>query len=154
MNTPRSNIALALFLALTLSACAPAAPPAATLKDPGSTHLDYFDSSSFDRNLSAVLAARPAEATVTFPAVITLNNIPPRFEKWLSAVDQSGGKVRLQAEPEEDRNFLSEALSLFVRAYTYIQEVLIYAPARAYDATVYYRRKEGVVTRVVFGLRP
>ncbi len=116
--------------------------------------VQFLDSLSFDRKLSASLAVNEPEVTVFFPASITLNNIPERMDKWLSKVEKFGGKVEIQAEPDADRGIISEIFGLFVKAYEAIEEAVIYSPAKNYNVMIYYKVKTGLVTRLVFARKP
>lgn len=112
--------------------------------------VQFLDSFSFDRKLSASLGAGQPRVDVVFPAVITLNGIPERMDKWLSKVEKFGGKVEIQAEPEPDRGILTEIFSLFVKLYEVAEEKLIYGPAANYNVLITYKRSTGIVSRLSF----
>ena len=139
----------AMILLLALSGCCartayhPA--PGETVPDA----LDFFDSSAFDHQLNHALSVGHPKVTVTFPAAVTLNNIPPRLDKWLSAVQETGGRVQAAPEPE-GRGILEEIFSFFVRVYERLASACVYAPAEAYDALILYAKDTGMVTRVLF----
>lgn len=141
-----SFLAVICLFSLLLS-CAPQNPVAGVeaLKE-----VNFLDSSSFDRKLSASLSANQPQVDVVFPATITLNNIPERMDKWLSKVEKFGGKVEIQAEPELGRELFSTIFSLFVKAYEVIEETVIYSPAKKYNVMVYYKAKTGIVTKMAF----
>ncbi len=142
----------ALCLAfLLLSACAARNPAAGTapLKE-----VQFLDTTGFDYKLSASLEAKQPSVDVTFPAVITLNNIPERIDKWLSKVEKFGGKVEIQAEPEPGRGLITEIFSIFIKAFEAAEEKLIYAPAQNYNVLVTYKGKTGIITKMTFTLKP
>jgi hypothetical protein len=137
----------ACLAALMLFACAPRNPAAGTapLKE-----VQFMDTTGFDYKLSASLEAGQPSVDVTFPAVITLNNIPARIDKWLSVVEKFGGKVEIQAEPEPGRGLLTEIFSIFIKAFEAAEEKLIYAPAKGYNVLVSYKSQNGIITKMTF----
>ena len=152
----RAKASLAVLAAVCLSclflaACAPQNPAAGAeaLKE-----VQFLDSFSFDRKLSASLAARQDQVDVVFPAVITLNNIPERMDKWLNKVEKFGGKVEIQAEPEPGRGLITEIFSIFIKAYEVVEEKLIYEPAKDYNVLITYKAKTGIISRLSFVRKP
>lgn len=112
--------------------------------------LEFFDSFSFDRKLSRSLGMDYARVEVTFPAAITLNNIPERMDKWLAAVEESGGRVQVAPESYDERGILEEIFTFFVRAYEHLAGVCLYARAENYDALLLYEKPTGIVTCILF----
>jgi|GEM_PF-407586 len=140
-------LAVVYLSCVALWACAPQNPAtgAEVLKE-----IQFLDSFSFDRKLSASLGTGQDKVDVIFPAVITLNNIPERMDKWLSKVEKFGGKVEIQAEPEQGRGLITEIFSFFVKIYEIAEENLIYAPAKDYNVLIGYKAQSGIVTRLSF----
>jgi len=138
---------LVLCLSVLLAACAgkQAADPAVAQQE-----VQFLDTGGFDRKLSSALSANQPEVMVTFPAAITLNNIPERLDKWFSKVEKYGGTVDIQAEPEPGRSIISEIFGLFIKAYDAIEEAVIYSPVKNYNVMIYYKAQTGLVTRVCF----
>jgi hypothetical protein len=149
MTRGKSILALlaACFAFFLLFACAPQNPAAGTAAQ---KEVQFMDTTGFDYKLSASLEAKQEQVDVLFPAVITLNNIPERIDKWLSKVEKLGGKVEIQAEPETGRGLITEIFSIFVKAFEAAEEKLIYAPARDYNVLISYKAKTGIVTRMTF----
>jgi len=58
-------------------------------------NITFIDTSKFDVDLSESLVAIKNPVEVDFYTLITPNEIPPRLEKWLSAVNKTGGKVNI-----------------------------------------------------------
>jgi len=137
----------ACLACLLLSACAPKNPAAGTapLKE-----VQFMDTTGFDYKLSASLEAGQQSVDVLFPAVITLNNIPERIDKWLSKVEKFGGKVEIQAEPEPGRGLITEIFSIFIKAFEAAEEKLIYASAKDYNVLVSYKSQNGIITKMTF----
>lgn len=137
----------ACSLCLALFSCAPQNPAAGAAVQ---KEVQFLDSFSFDRKLSASLSVKEPEVDVLFPAAITLNNIPERMDKWLSKVEKFGGTVSIQAEPEAGRGIITEIFSLFVKMYEAAEEAIIYKPAKDYNVVIHYQARTGIVTRLAF----
>jgi len=149
MTREKSILALlaAGLTCLLLFACAPQNPAAGTAPQ---KDVQFMDTTGFDYKLSASLEAKQEQVDVLFPAVITLNNIPERMDKWLSKVEKFGGKVEIQAEPETGRGIITEIFSIFIKAFEAAEEKLIYAPAKDYNVLISYKAKTGFITRMTF----
>ncbi|MDO9631659.1 MAG: hypothetical protein Q7I92_07165 [Humidesulfovibrio sp.] len=149
MKREKSILALlaACFLCFLVSACAPQNPAAGTAAQ---KEVQFMDTTGFDYKLSASLEAGQESVDVLFPAVITLNNIPERMDKWLSKVEKFGGKVEIKADPEPGRGIITEIFSLFIKVFEAAEEKLIYAPAKGYNVLISYRAKTGIITKMAF----
>ncbi|WP_319581696.1 hypothetical protein [uncultured Pseudodesulfovibrio sp.] len=149
-NATKKSISLAtaalLCLVLLTSACAPKKAPAVIEPQ---DRVEFFDSDSFDRKLSACLSQDYPEVTLVFPAAITLNSIPKRLDHWFSKVEEFGGSVKL-IPVTQDKGIFSEVLSMLVAAYDYLKDIAIYSPVADYNALVYYQKGNGIIDKVVF----
>ena len=113
--------------------------------------LEFFDSSTFDRHLSKALRETPPEIKVIFPVSFTVNNIPERLDKWFNQVEEYGGEVKLEAEDTpETRGVVGAILDLIIGVYQLAKDKILYGPVKNYNAVIYYEKKEGKVTRVIF----
>jgi hypothetical protein len=112
--------------------------------------IDFFDSASFDRQLSLALRADFPSVTVNFPAVTTLNSIPQRLDHWFSKVEEYDGDVKLIPVSETGKGIVSEILSLLTKVYDYLKDKAIYSPVKDYNAFIYYKESNGIITKVVF----
>jgi len=119
--------------------------------------VSFFDTSHFDKQLSSVMSRGATAAMVTFEAPATVNDIPERLNKWLSVVEKNGGMVELQPDPDYPAitqrgafGLVSVMLGAFATIYEAIENKILYGPAKGYNATVYYMRGSGVMTKVVF----
>ena len=76
----------------------------AVKSDPQSaTSLKFIDLSSFDRDLNASLGSRAEIVTIDFYEAMSPNKIPERLQRWISAVEKSGGKIDVQPPTGESR---------------------------------------------------
>lgn len=140
------------LLAITtiLAGCTPKEVPLPEAQN----SVEFFDSESFDRQLSSALKADLEEVTVLFPAAITLNSIPTRLDHWFSKVEEYRGTVKLVPVSDTDKGIISEMLSLLVAAYDYLRDKAIYYPVKEYNAFIYYERNTGIVIKVLFERKP
>jgi hypothetical protein len=116
--------------------------------------LQFFDSDIFDESLSSSLGSGGSEITAKIPdeSVRITEKFPKRLDKWLYMVKTNKGEVRIEAEPASGAEkgmpgFIGEILT---GIYDAIRKMILYAPAKNYNATLYYEKKTGQVTRVVF----
>jgi len=137
----------ACLACLLLFACAPRNPAAGTAPQKA---VQFMDTTGFDYKLSASLEAGQEQVLVLFPAVITLNNIPERIDKWLSKVEKLGGKVEIRPEPEAGRGIITEVFSIFIKAFEAAEEKLIFAPAKDYNVLISYKSGTGIITKMAF----
>ena len=90
--------------------------------------IDFFDSEVFDYKLGLSLIRNLPVVEVKVIAPFTTNAIPERIEKWLSAVDQHGGKVEVKPDPAygTKRGVISEAIDLAISAYEAVKKAVLY----------------------------
>lgn len=138
----------ALFMA-SVMLTAGCSTKSAALPDPQPT-VDFFNSDTFDRQLSSGLKADLSEVNVIFPAAITLNSIPKRLDIWLSKVEEAEGKVQLIPLSEGDKGIFTEVLSMMTTAYEYADNKALYGPVEEYNAFIYYKKTTGIVEKIAF----
>jgi hypothetical protein len=137
---------------------AAAAAPAAEAPPPPPASVVFLDSSLFDNALSSQLASGKDQVEVAVTGKISLNSIPPRMDKWITAV-ATKGEVALtqQADVPLKPKFV---LGLLPTIFTFIKmaraESLI-DPATKYNASIQYhldRSGEAVIDKIVFVKKP
>jgi len=112
-----------------LSACA--APPNSAKVDvaPKAT-VTFIDVANFDGELAASLNAPLDSVEVLFYEKISPNKMPERLQKWISAVERSGGSVKINTPPNEPKPRSPLALlGLLGTAYTTIKSFVDAQPA-------------------------
>lgn len=121
----------------------------AALPDPQPS-VDFFNSDTFDRQLSSGLKADLPEVNVMFPAAITLNSIPKRLDIWLTKIEEGEGKVQLIPLTDGDKGIFTEVLSMMTTAYEYADNKALYGPVEEYNAFIYYKKTTGIVEKIAF----
>jgi hypothetical protein len=150
ISPARLAVCMVLTLALVLSGFMGQALADESKKDETPV-VEFFDSSSFDRHLSKALRETPPQVKVIFPVSFTVNDIPDRLDKWFNQVEEYGGTVKLEAEDTpETRGVVGAIIDLIIGVYQLAKDKILYGPAKNYNAVIYYEKKEGHVTRVIF----
>jgi len=158
-----------LLVSMVLSACAsvPETPPSNNIAStstvdqpaaggaPSEKSVDFFDAHTFDKQLSSDLREDPSTVDVYMRAPASINDIPDRLGKWLTMVEKYGGAVEARHEPDTQmRGFATSGVSLVVGAFTglyqAIRDRVLYSPVKGYNATVFYKGNDGIMTRVEF----
>jgi dihydroxy-acid dehydratase len=65
--------------------------------------LSFIDIGNFDRELTASLNAPLDSVDVVFYEKVSPNKMPERLQKWISAVERSGGNVKVETPPNEPK---------------------------------------------------
>jgi hypothetical protein len=155
----------------TTTKAEPAAPPKTTLQKAVAAQSDgpaaspikeqsvevvFLDSIAFDSDVSASMWEQNREIVIKPTSPFTLNEIPPRLEKWLSVIKESGGQVKAKELPPKTqlamRGIVGALIDIVVAIFGAVQEQATYGAAKYYDATLEYRKETGV-ERIVFSHR-
>jgi hypothetical protein len=112
--------------------------------------LKYYDKKSFDRDLKGYLERENEKGVcIKFSSDYKLEQLPTRVEKWLSKVKEEGGTVE---QVEVSRSLVWHIVSYIFRALSGIFED-IYAPAKNYNAKIYFDKATKTVLKVEFNLK-
>jgi len=122
--------------------------------------LPFLDLPRFDTALAAALHSPEPQVVVTFYQQVSPNQLPQRLQKWLTAIEQSGGALEVAPPPGDlvPRNpvmllSLVSGLWTSVKAWGEIKESHVLQAAAGHQATLQLGRgAEGdiVVSRLVF----
>ncbi|PHS78474.1 MAG: hypothetical protein COB59_06810 [Rhodospirillaceae bacterium] len=114
--------------------------------------VTFLDLSGFDEDMSMNLGERNKNVVVVAPAKFSLNAIPERLEKWLSAVKDSGGKVQAKEEKTTvaTRGILGALIDLTVSAVKAKKGLDQLATAENYNVLLTYDKQTGQVKDVLF----
>ena len=110
---------------MLLSACASKSISESLQNDPVESKLNFVDIIKFDKDLARSLQSDLNEVNVVFYAKVTPNNVPERMQRWISSVENYGGKVQIQNPPNEPSpKGIFPLLSLLGTAYSVIKDRL------------------------------
>ncbi|MFC0168155.1 hypothetical protein ACFFKC_08690 [Pseudoduganella danionis] len=128
----------------TAAAAAPATPPSVT----------FLDSTLFDNMLSRELNKGTNEVEVVISGKMSLNNIPPRVDKWITAVAEEG---EVTLKPVDNALKPKFVLALLPVVYSFLKQSTIerqVSVAAKYNAAVVYHidknSGESVIDKIVF----
>lgn len=135
---------------------APAAAPEPAAPPPAS--VVFLDSSLFDNALASQLSAGKDQVEVAITGKISLNAIPQRMDKWITAV-ATKGEVALtqQADAPLKPKFV---LGLLPTIFSFIKMARaenMVDPATKYNASIQYhldRSGEAVIDKILFVKKP
>jgi len=149
MNLFRHSLLLLTLAApLALAAETPAPAPAADTPP-----ITFLDSTLFDNLLSRELGKGKNEVEVNISGKISLNSIPPRVDKWITAVAEQGEVTLKPADPALKPKFI---LALLPVVYSFIKQAnaeRTMNSANQYNANVIYhidKSGESVIDKIVF----
>ena len=143
------SISLVLAV-LLLGGCTASTPTKRAPNQP--EHLNFMDTVVFDNNLSQSMSADAENIQIAITGQVSINQIPERLGKWLSAVVDKQGRVNV--EPQSDTKFLGAFLGLLPTVYSFLKEEISYGPAMNYNATIFYEPETGLINKVVFTKKP
>ncbi|MDD0812219.1 hypothetical protein PSQ20_17850 [Curvibacter sp. RS43] len=134
------------------------APAAQGLAQPAP--LQFLDLPRFDTTLAAALNSAQPQVEVTFYNKVSPNQLPQRLQKWLTAIEQSGGALDVAPPPGDlaPRNpvlllGLLGGLWSTLKAWGEIKESHMLQAAAGHHVTLQLNRSadgEIVIERLVF----
>ena len=65
--------------------------------------IRFIDLSKFDNDLEKALKENKESISVMFFEKTSPNNMPNRLQKWVTAVEKSGGRIDIEPPPDEPR---------------------------------------------------
>ena len=148
----RSVRAVALVVALALAAVGCAAPGRTAPQRATPGEIAFIDIDTFDRELAEDMRGKLDAVTVRFPnQPATVNDLPPRLQKWLSAVHRHGGGVSVETSDGYASKDVALVLSILVGGYKLVRDNMPSLLGRGYRAVITLDDgADGVVERVDF----
>ena len=129
-----------------------------------SNQLNFIDLGKFDRELAVSLKDIDESVGVSFYEKVSPNQVPERLQKWISSVEQSGGRVNVEQPKGEmtskDPFSIISIISSIIggaKNFADYRKNDIYQNMKGRDAVVELERNpkgEVVVSRVQFVKRP
>lgn len=122
---------------------------------PTPENIFFMDSGLFDNQLSRSLRQGERTVVVADGSGASISQLPERLDRWLAAVDRSGGIIK--PEPVggfQTRGLTTIAIALAFKAFDLLGERMMYAPAGDYNAVVRYDPEGGHIREIIFLPRP
>ncbi|NBP40008.1 MAG: hypothetical protein EBV34_16500 [Betaproteobacteria bacterium] len=126
--------------------------------------IRFIDLSKFDTDLERALKGSNESITVMFYEKTSPNNMPNRLQKWVTAVEKSGGKIDVEPPPDEPRPRspamligLLGGLWSSIKAWGEIRERAMLDAVQTRNVLIHLERNaagEIIVGRVAFPSRP
>ena len=112
--------------------------------------VDFFDSKTFDTQLSAAMR-NGAQTVIVRPASpFNVNDIPERLDKWFFTVQDGGGNVVTREEEyDTQRGAVSAGVDVVILVTKYYVEKRTFGPAKEYDVVIHHSG-DGLVQKVTF----
>jgi hypothetical protein len=135
-----------------------------SLAQPTPEPIRFIDLSKFDSDLERALKGSNESITVMFYEKTSPNNMPNRLQKWVTAVEKSGGKIDVEPPPDEPRPRspamligLLGGLWSSIKAWGEIREQAMLDAVQTRNVLIHLERNaagEIIVGRVAFPPRP
>ena len=130
-----------------LTACA--SVPSPNLLSSVESDIEFIDLDLFDISLTENMRQQSGLVTVTFPnQPTTVNQIPDRLQRWLSAVHVHGGGVKVETKEGYVQKDIGTVVALMVSAYKLAVKAVPVVLSKNYKAVIV--TDSGVVERIDF----
>ena len=126
--------------------------------------IRFIDLSKFDTDLERALKNHRESISVVFYEKTSPNNMPNRLQKWVTAVEKSGGKIDIEPPPDEPRPRspamligLLGGLWSSIKAWGEIRERAMLDAVQTRNVSIHLERNpagEIIVSSISFLLRP
>lgn len=146
-------------LCIVVQGCATKSPTGVDSEsDHGINPILFIDIDSFDKNLESKLEKGSPSVVVSLVGEsTTVNQIPPRLQKWLSAVDKYGDGISLKYDDPDGGNESAETpknavfiLSMLMDGYKLVKHNAHKALMSNYGATIHLREDTGGIQKIEF----
>lgn len=129
------------------------------------SEIPFTPEPAFDEDLSEAMDEKTEQIEVALTESVDPDQgeMPVQLNKWLTAIEESGGKIHYEPLPEPMNltnnfdvnsllNFSLQAFSVFRQYWyqEYQEERPKYQAAEKYDARLCYQRDDNLVSKIVF----
>ena len=142
---------LVIFLFLGISACnsLPLFGGPSSIAEDGS--VVFIDLDVFDTTLAQSMRVNSSLVTVTFPnQPVTVNDLPERLQRWLSAVHSHGGGILVETKDGFVKKDLMSVMGIIMSGYKLAKRSIPALMGRHYKAVIVLDGTNGVVGKVDF----
>jgi len=153
-----AKIAISSMLVLSISACvgninnSTSDPHITAFTQHTPKHLEFMDTSAFDKQLSTAMTNKHYEIQVSMLTPFSTNDVPKKLDTWLTVISNFGGEVKTEST-DDAKGLLVPIVLTLVSLYQEYRNQQKYEPAQHYNATVFYKHNvQGVaiVEKIVF----
>lgn len=149
MKPMNSIVALALSM-LLITACAKNDHRAEDVPT-GDTQIEFIDLDSFDMSMTRDLQREADLVVVRFPnQPVTINELPVRLQKWLSAVHKHGQGLTIENQEGYAQKDIFSLVGVLVSGYNLVKNNMPAIVGRKYKAVITLNNADGVVEKVDF----
>ena len=127
---------IVLSLLLLINACSTPSSLTVLGENEPKKQLSFIDIGNFDRELTNSLKGHLESVDVIFYEKVSPNKIPERLQKWIAAVERSGGNIKVETPPNEPTpKSAMTILSLLGTAYSTIKNHIASQPESFLSST-------------------
>ncbi len=112
--------------------------------------VEFIDIDMFDASLTQNMRKKSSLVTVIFPnQPVTVNELPERLQRWLSAVHNHGGGISVETQEGYIKKDLLTVMGILMSGYKLAKKSMPSLMSRQYKAVIVLG-SEGVVDKVDF----
>lgn len=113
--------------------------------------VSFIDLDLFDSSLSKNMHGKSQRVTVNFPnQPVTVNDMPLRLQRWLSAVHKHGGGISVETREGYVQKDLIALMGIVMSGYKLAKQSLPTVLGRQYKAVIVLEDQNGAIDKVDF----
>lgn len=117
----------------------------------GDTQIEFIDLDSFDVSMTRDLQREADLVVVRFPnQPVTINELPVRLQKWLSAVQKHGQGLTIVSQEGYVQKDIVSLVGVLVSGYRLVKNNMLAIVGRKYKAVITLNNADGVIEKVEF----
>ena len=145
------NALLGFALLLFVSGCTSMSTPTDDQPTLPREPIEFIDLDVFDASMTNSMRVNASMVTVTFPnQPVTINEIPKRLQRWLSAVHNHGGGFTVETQEGYQKKGLLTVVGLLVSGYNMARDSMPALMGRRYKAVIVVGGAEDGVDEINF----
>jgi len=118
---------------------------------PSEEPIEFIDLDVFDASMTNSMRVNASTVTVTFPnQAVTINELPERLQRWLSAVHNHGGGFTVETQEGYQKKGLLTVVGLMVSGYNLARDSLPMVMGRRYRAVIIVGGEQDGVDKIDF----
>jgi len=118
---------------------------------PSEEPIEFIDLDVSDASMTNSMRVNASTVTVTFPnQPVTINELPERLQRWLSAVHNHGGGFTVETEEGYQKKGLLTMVGLLVSGYNLAKDSMPLVMGRRYRAVIVVGGEQDGVDKIDF----